>query len=1793
MRINPIPLIAFFLLFSTYASSQKDSVYSLHLKNGSFFPQKNISIESIDEFNRKVPRFEGQSFAVIQFDHIPSANERKQLLQAGIELMDYIPQNAYSVSIKNLLSENILKQAKARSVFQLTPQQKMSSQLANGIVPSWAIKTQGTVDLWISYPRTLSYESVIQELQKRNFDIVSSSYKNYRVIALRIAMQRLNELASLPFIEFVQPAPPQDQSLNNNSRDDSRANVLNASVLNGGYDLHGENIVVGVGDNADPLQHIDFANRIINRNAVAGGAHGLHVMGTVGGAGIIEEKYAGYASKSTILSQTFSNVFTNASTYFQDYGMVITNNSYGAIVNECSYNGLYDLYSRILDQQAFDLPYLENVFAAGNSGAMSCSPYPSGFNTVLGGYQAAKNIIDVGNTTKTGTVITASSKGPMQDGRIKPEISAMGTSLISCWVGFPYIQNTGTSMSSPGVSGGLALLYQRYRQLNGNANPKNALMKAVICNGADDKGNVGPDFSYGFGWMNLLRSIDMLNNNHYFSGSINNGDPAQTHVISVPANVAQLKVMLYWNDPAASAVTSKTLVNDLDLEVVTPSSATVLPLILDTIPANVNNAATTGADHINNIEQIVINNPAVGNYKIRVKPFAIVQNPPQEYFVVYDFVPVSTTLTYPVGGENMLPGDSVLINWDSYGDPANPFTVQFSFDNGNTWIDSSVSANLRQLLWHIPITVTDQAKVRITRNGTALSSTSSGFTIIDRPVVSLAPVQCESYIAINWTTVSGATDYEVMMLRGDQMVSIATTNSTSYTFSGLSKDSVYWVTVRARINGKPGMRATAISRQPNNGTCAGTISDNDLKMDAIIAPASGRIGTSTALPATTAISARIKNLDDAPINSFDMKYSVNGGPWMVESVSTPIAAGATYTYNFAATYDFSAVGVYVLKVVVKNTSAVDPVPINDTLVVTIKQLANPAITLTIGSDFLDNIETATNQTYYSKQIGLDGLDRYDFVSSTVYGRLRTFINTGIAYSGTKAITLDADRYNGGGTIDSLTGTFNLTAHDVNADDIRLDFQFKNHGQLPHAENKVWIRGNDQQPWIQVYDLYANQNDPGTYKKSSSIEISRALNTNSQNFSSGFQIRWGQWGQIIAADNAGGAGYTFDDIHLYKVVNDLQMISIDTPGVNNCGLNATTPIKVTVRNSTNNTVSNIPIKYRIDGGSIVSETISSIGGNASLQYTFATPANLSANGSHTIQAWVDYPADSYRGNDSALLSLVNSPVISSFPYLENFENGKGSWYSGGTNNTWEYGTPASYKMKSAASGSKAWKTRLAGNYNDLELSYLYSPCFDISGLTIPTLSFSVALDLEDCGPYLCDAAWVEYSADGVTWTKLGAFGSGTNWYNKNYSSDPLWSIQNYTKWHVATIPLPTGLSKLRLRFVMNSDESVNREGIAVDDIHIYDNTKGIYNGPTMLSPVTQNVSGNSWIDFTSGGKLVASIQPNNQTLGSTDVQAYIDTGSVRYTSTQYYHKRNITIIPANYSPNDSATVRFYFLDSETEALLNSVGCSTCSKPSSAYELGVSKYTDTANRSAENGTLLDDVQGLWLFINSSNAVKVPFDKGYYAEFKVKDFSEFWLSNGGFSRSVPLPVKFLTFDARKQPNNDVLVLWRTVDEFNIDRYEIEVARNTRDYQSGNFVKIGVVASRGNTTTPQDYNFTDVENFKAGVRYYRLKIVESDGRFHYSNIHPIVFTDKITWTIYPNPSNGIFNLAFQQNPGDMMSVKVYDAIGKMIQQYQLISDGFVQKLAIDLHQPKYASGLYMIVAEGSRKQVFKVLKQ
>ncbi len=1770
-------------------AAQLPTPYTLQLRNGWKQPIGNIDPVGWTTFLKAQPFVAGRVSVLLQFESLPTSAQVKDLKTLGVELGEFVGGLSYRALLSTDPGWEKLKAQGVRAAFTLDAPEKLSPELFRSEFPAWAVRSAGTVNVWVQYDSHLSLGQIQSLLSASGFLIVNTRFHRQQIVEVSVSTDRLMDLAALSYICYVQAIPAPDQEINFRSRVGSRANLANAPTGVGGRALLGEGVVVGVGDNADPLTHVDFTNRVISRYGFGSGQHGVHVSGTVGGAGIISDTLAGYVPRARLISQYFSYIFDFAPQYVRDEGMVLTNNSYGAIVNECGYNGLYDLYSRVWDQQAFDLPELLHVYAAGNSGTLTCAPYATGFKTVLGSYQSAKNVLTVGATQFTGLIAGFSSRGPVIDGRIKPEITAQGAAVVSTGFG-GYFTNNGTSMACPAATGGAALLIQRYRQLNNGSNPANALVKNILCNGATDKGNEGPDYTYGFGWMNLDRSLSILENNRFGSASVIAGGFG-VRTISVPAGQAVLKVMLNWNDPAAPMVAYRALVNDLDLELVTPTGSILLPRVLDTVAARINQVAGTGVDRINNIEQITLYNPPAGNYTIRVRGTSV-NTLNQTYHISWDLIPAAPKLTFPVGGESFRPGQSINIQWDATASSGG-YDLDYSIDNGANWtsIASGLAASTDQFVWITPSITSDQVRVRLVSRANNAMQASQSFLLIGLPVASLSATQCETYISMNWTPVTGATDYEVMRLIGSEMQSVAVVpaSTTSYAFSGLSRDSVYWVGVRPLLNGKPGRRSTSISRQPNSGTCAGTISDNDLRMEALVRPAaSGRLNTSQVLPANQVITVRIKNLDDvAYTGPATLTYQLNGGSMVSENVNlNNLAPGASWVYDFLATANLSAVGDYTLKVSVQRSG--DPVAANNVITQSVRQLSNLPLNLTPA--WVDNFETLPKQEILQPQMGLSGSDRYDFSFMNAQGRLRTFINSGMSFSGERALTMDVRLPVGGGNTNYLIGTYNLSGYTV-SDDVRLDFRYKHHGQVSNANNRVWVRGNDTAPWILAYDWFANQTGLGNYQSATAIELSDLLAANGQAFSSSFQIRWGQWGQYAAADDWSGAGYTLDDIRLYTVNDDIQLVRIEEPLVQVCAPGQGLVVKVTVRNSGTQLRTNVPIRLQVNTESVVSEMIPSLAPNAAVAYTFTQLLNLSGTNPAILKVWVDLANDSYRSNDSLQTSIRVLPVVSSYPYVQDFEAGS-DWYASGSLSTWELGIPASYRIKGTGSGVKSWKTRLKGQYNDNELSYLYSPCFNLGGLTSPMLSFLVALDLEDCGNGLCDGAYMEYSGDGQTWTRLGGVGQGVNWYNKNYPGNPLWSTQTYTRWHVATIPLPTGLPTLRLRFVMRADASVNRDGIAVDDIHIYENGLPIYSGPTLTSPVNFNyVSSAAWQPVVAANQLVASMQTIGQS-GTVGIQAFLHIGPDRFTNGQYYLDRN-WVVQGSAALTDTARLRLYFLDRESDSLVFATGCSACERVASVAELGITRYRDGSG-STQNLMLSDNGPGQWSYLTRQQVRRVPYQNGYYMELPVREWSEYWANSGWRDRVRGLPVDILSYAAERLGPYSARLSWSTAYEYDVVSHEIQVAKGNTAWQQQQFVSLATLNSAGNAGVPRSYQYDDISPGKSDVWYYRLKITHRDGWYVYTNAIPIVYEATSVLRFYPNPSGGLFKGVFQANVGELLRLNVYDATGRQVRTQQVLGTGFQQSFWLDLSSPSIASGLYWVQVE-LRGQVStqRVIKQ
>ena len=1790
-KITFCRVLCFVILFAgTGLSSEAQKTGSVKLATGQ---QLSISATADSKSLSQI----AQQKAAGKFFFVVHSNN-KQLLsdatrQTPLRILAKIDNSTFIVSATQLPQAAEWQRLGIDGTAVLEPLHKMMPSLAAGKIPDHARSGQSQVQLLMATHPGISIGETRALLQQAGFQPDASPGNAFGVYAITCPTSQVKALAALPFVAFVQTIPPPDKILNQSSRAVAGAGALRAAVADGGRGLTGAGVTVGVGDDADPSRHPDLYDRIINHTPGIVNDHGAHTTGTVAGAGILLPQRAGFAPKASIVSQWFSGIWQNAGTYVRDYNMVLTNNSYGNIMGDCEMAGTYDLSSSLLDQQAFSYPQLLHVFASGNDGEYTCAPYPFHYATVLSGMQSAKNTITVGRTDYIQFASSSSSTGPVKDGRIKPEIVALGEAIMSTTgnysINSAYFGAWGTSMAAPAVTGGLALLYERYRQLHGNSNPDGALMKALLLNGARDIGTPGPDYRHGFGMLHLSNSLRMLEATHYRLGAITQGATQDT-VIAVPAGTHQLKVMLYWHDPAASPVAAKTLINDLDLQVITPGGSTVYPLVLNAGAGSVTNAATQGTDHVNNIEQVVINTPVAGNYTIRVRGYDVLVNSPQQYAVAFDALPQGIHILTPAAGETWTPnGPSIPITLDYHGNNTGTFKLEYSYDGGSTWnlIADNQDNALRFYNWPPPATINTTSRIKITNNSTGETAISEMFSLMSNPTASLAPdaQQCEGYIKINWNTVTGADGYEIIMKQGAEMVPIAqVSNSTlSYTAGGLSKDSVYYLSVRTIKNGKVSRWSTPVERQPNTGSCTGSISDGDLKADAILSPVSGRQFTSSALSANSNLSIRIKNLDDAAVSDFTVQYSINGAAFVQENVSTSIAANASYTHTFSSTIDLSATGDFHIVAVVKNNAG-DANSSNDTIRSTVRHLPNAALSLIPA--VTESFESSNGQQVLASGKGIAGTHRWDFTTDDAFGRLRSAAFGDVARTGSKAMTLDVRRSTPYATSanNELIGTFNLSNYNT-SHEVRFEFFYKQHGiaQGAGAQNKVWARGSENDTWVEVYDLGANQSAiAGEYKKTKSIEISDALQAAGQQFSSSTQIKFGQYGLYAAADNRRFAGYSFDDITLQLANNDLQLLAIDTPYIFSCGLTAAVPIRVEVYNSMNVAMYNVPVSYRIDNGSWVQETIEYMPAHTTITYTFANTANLSSYGSHTIEAMVDMPADNISNNNSVTTIIRNQPVVSSFPYSEDFENGTGNWFTEGINNSWQYGTPAHTGISTAASGTKAWKTTLAGHYNDNEFSYLYSPCFNINSMTAPTLSFSMAYDMEDCSMYniVCDAVWVEYSYDAVNWQRLGSGGSGTNWYD--FPAAQAWVGKNQTHWHVATTALPKQAGNISLRIVVGSDDAVNREGVAIDDIHIFDNVLPIYAQSNNSNVVTQSISGNGQFDFTDGGQIIASIFPNGNNLGSTAVKAWINTGTVRNDGHQYFANRSFTIKPSNPVMGAPVTVRLYFTDAEVQEMRLASSCDDCTPPAAYNKLNITRYSESGGAN-EDGSIDNNLTGTWKSIVSDNIIFTPYGSGYYAEFEVDAFSEFWITDGSYS--IALPATWVSFDAQKNAQQDVLLQWRTANESDVLQYEPQVSTNGIDFTS-----LGSVAAQN--ALAASYQFTDATAGKSGTRIYRIKQTDRDGNISYSAIRSVQF-GKITASIstYPNPVQNQLLLAMVNDAAIDVQWSITDAAGRIVLSGKWQTSASAAKTSIDTHA--LTAGMYTLtVTDGTQRWYSKVVK-
>jgi len=799
---NKVLSLLAFVLFFSFSNAQ----------NVIQFQDETIEIqENIDSFEwSQMPessRLANGYFGWVQFYETPTQDIQDGFKDRGLELLDYIPHQTYLFYFPETASIQYLKDSGVRAIIPVEGRFKMSQNLKNGNIGDWAIDGNNILVTLIHH-KNVNTSYVINELGAKQITL-TRQYEGSNNLELSIPNNCLTDLANLPFVKWVEvinaPSIPDDRR----GRSLHRSNGLDTQT-GAGRNYTGDGIGVLCRDDGIVGPHVDFEGRIDNMTVDATGTHGDGVSGIMAGAGNKDPNKRGMAAGADLYVINYIPSFLDANTVtlINDGTVQVTNSSYS---NGC--NAGYTSITRTVDEQMHSIETLLHVFSAGNSNNNNCG-YGAGnqWGNITGGHKQGKNVIATANTTFDGVIVNSSSRGPAHDGRIKPDIAANGTQTSTA-PNHGYMGFGGTSGASPGIAGVSAQLFEVYADANGGALPKAALIKATLLNTTNDAGNVGPDFIFGWGIVNGLRAGKLLEDGRYLSDDISQGG-SNTHNIVVPAGTTQLRVMIHWSDPEAATGANPALVNDLDLLVTDPSTTVHEPWLLDHTPDPnlLNLPAGNGPDHLNNVEQVIINSPAAGTYDIDITGFNVPMGP-QEYFMVYEVITENLALTYPNGGEKFFSAGSLLnvIHWDAV-NTVSSFLLEYTLDNGANWTTiATVPANTTFYQWPAPPVYSGEAKIRVT-SGAFSDESDDTFNITERRVSSVTIIQvCETDATFTWAELANTESYDLWLMGNKYMEIVGNTTDTSITVPIVDYEADIWFAVAPRndTDGWVGLRTIA------------------------------------------------------------------------------------------------------------------------------------------------------------------------------------------------------------------------------------------------------------------------------------------------------------------------------------------------------------------------------------------------------------------------------------------------------------------------------------------------------------------------------------------------------------------------------------------------------------------------------------------------------------------------------------------------------------------------------------------------------------------------------------------------------------------------------------------------------------------------------------------------------------------------------------------------------------------------------------------------------------------------
>ena len=512
-------------------------------------------------------------------------------------------------------------------------------------------------------------------------------------VRLTVPNRSLSKLAEIDEVRSIERVSP--KKLQN----DVARNILRVGLpLADTTVLEGEGQVVAVCDTgfdkgSTTNVHPAFKGRVAKLYALGRPAkkndpdgHGTHVAGSVLGDGdstSLGIKVRGTAPKAKLVLQSVLDSGGGLGGLPADLRMLfqkpyttdkarVHSNSWSNVQGD----GEYNIECQELDDFVWNHRDMVICFAAGNEGIDSDANGLVNPNSIKPP-STAKNCITVGATENNRPTMTLtygsawpndfpaapistdrvannpdglvafSSRGPTLDQRIKPDVVAPGTFILSTrsrdssgngWAASAdplYFFEGGTSMATPLVSGCVAVLREFAIKQKGLKKPSAALIKAMLINGAHNIGGqytpseagVIPNINQGFGRVDVAAVVGPFGPNGLLmlqdEGAALDTGEEQSITVNVPTGVASLKVTLVWTDPPGEG-----LQNDLDLIVSSAGGSERH----GNQPAN-----GTAFDRTNNVEQVVWDHPTSGAMTIRVRAFRIAQFPQSYALVVRAF----------------------------------------------------------------------------------------------------------------------------------------------------------------------------------------------------------------------------------------------------------------------------------------------------------------------------------------------------------------------------------------------------------------------------------------------------------------------------------------------------------------------------------------------------------------------------------------------------------------------------------------------------------------------------------------------------------------------------------------------------------------------------------------------------------------------------------------------------------------------------------------------------------------------------------------------------------------------------------------------------------------------------------------------------------------------------------------------------------------------------------------------------------------------------------------------------